>query len=136
MRDRVRGHRAPLWKKALLGLVLVAVAVGLVFGMLAMGEREDRERAMYHDTIQMAGLQHDLLRRGQEGVEMSIDHESGPLLVGSEPFTPQPGVEVVVEQRGETYCVKGSNQYGDETRWLCVDGTGDRPDAAVLEKEF
>lgn len=83
----------------------------------------------------MAGLQHDLLRDGQDGVELSIDSDSEAVRIGDKLFRPLPGVEIVVEQRGDDYCVKGHNQYGDETRWKCVDGTGSRPDVGVLENE-
>lgn len=125
-----------LLKKALFVLAMVAMTAGLVAGLLELAGHEDRQRPMYHDALLMAGLQHDLLKSGRPGVEMSVDDGSAPVVVGAESFTPMPGVEVVVEQRGESFCVKGSNQYGDETRWICVDGTGDRPDLGVLEGEF
>lgn len=136
MRDRATGQRTPRWKYALLGLLAVAVTGGLVVGMIALDWREDRERPLYHDVILMAGLQYDLLRGGHDGLELSIGPGDDPVLLGDESFAPLPGVKVVVEQRGESYCVMGSNQYGDETRWVCVDGTGERPDLGVLEDEF
>lgn len=136
MRDRVTGQKSPLWKKALLGLLAIAVTLAVVAGIVALNWREDRERPMYHDVILMAALQHELLENDQAGLELTIDDESEPVVVGDASFAPQPGVEIVVEQRGESFCVRGSNEYGDETRWLCVDGTGDPPDLGVLEKEF
>lgn len=126
----------PLWTKALIGLAAVVLVGGMVAGMLALDRREDRERPMYHDVLLVAGLQHDLLKGGRPGVELSVDDGSDPVPVGTEMFTPLPGVEIVVERRNDSYCVQGRNQYGDETRWICVDGTGDRPDVGVLEKEF
>lgn len=130
------GQRTVLLKKALYVLAAVALTAGLVVGILELAEREDRQRPMHHDTILMAGLQYDLLKSGRPGVEMSVDDGSAPVLVGGKAFTPLPGIEIVVEQRGESFCVKGSNQYGDETQWMCVDGTGDRPDLGILEDEF
>lgn len=120
----------------LLGLVAVAVVAGLVTGFIALNSRENRVRPMYHDVILMAGLQYDLLKSGQEGMALTVDADSAPVLVGGESFTPLPGVEIVVEQRGGSHCIKGSNQYGDATEWHCVDGTGDRPDLGTLEDEF
>lgn len=137
MRDRASARRTtPSWKGALLALAAVVIAGGLVAGTVALDRREDRDRPLYHDVILMAGLQYDLLESGQEGLELSANDGSDPVVVGDVPFKPLPGVEIVVEQRGESYCVKGINQYGDETRWVCVDGTGDRPELGTLEDEF
>lgn len=136
MRDRATGQRTPPWKVALAALAAVAIIVGVVAGIFELDRREDRDRPLYHDVILMAGLQYDQLKSGEEGLELSIDDGSDPVVVGDEAFTPLPGVKIVVEQRDEFYCVQGRNQYGDETRWMCVDGTGERPDLGVLEDEF
>jgi hypothetical protein len=114
----------------------LAVVAGMVLGLVVLNERENRERPMYHDTLLMAGLQWDLLESGRRGVKLTIEADSGPVLVGVEPFYPQPGVSIVVEKRKGEFCVQGRNQYGDETDWICVDGTGTRPELGSLEDEF
>jgi len=136
VRDRVTSHRRLRWKFVLLWVLVVVVTGGMVAAVIALDWREDRERPLYHDVILMAGLQYDLLKSGRDGIELSMSHGDEAVLVGEKSFTPLAGVTVVVEQRGESYCVMGSNQYGDETRWMCVDGTGERPDLGALEKEF
>jgi hypothetical protein len=129
-------RHVPRWRKALYILVGLAAVAGMVVGLLVLNDRENRERPMYHDTLLMAGLQWDLLESGGRGVRLSIDADSGPVLVGVEPFYPLPGVSLVVEKREGEFCVQGSNQYGDETEWICVDGTGTRPSLGTLEDEF
>ncbi len=136
MHETAKRQRPPVWKFALLGLVVLAVAAGGFAAARALDWRADRQRPMYHDVLLMAGLQYDLLDSGQEGIELSIDSDSEPVRVGEVSFQPLPGVEIVVELREDAYCVRGRNQYGDETHWECVDGTGDRPDMGVLDKEF
>lgn len=137
VQDRAAGRRASsLWVRTLSAVVGGAALAGLVVGIVALDRREDRSRAMYHDVILMAGPQYDLLESGRAGVELSVDAASDPVAVGEESFTLLPGVEIVVEQRGELYCVMRRNQHGDETRWLCVDGTGDRPELGTLADEF
>jgi hypothetical protein len=129
-------RRVPRWRRALYSLLALAAVAGLVVGLLALNERQDRERPMYHDTLLMAGLQWDLLKEGRRGVRFSLEADSGPVLVGAVPFYRQPGVAIEVERRKGGACVRGSNQYGDETDWICVDGTGSRPELGSLEDEF
>lgn len=128
-------HSRLFWKETLWVLIGLALAAGLVVGVLVLDEREDRARPLYRDVITMAGLQYDLLKSGEDGVEVAIDGDSGPVLIGDEWFEASPGVELVVEQRGDSYCVQGRNEYGDETEWNCVDGTGTRPDLGGLEED-
>jgi hypothetical protein len=129
-------RQMPRWRKALYALVGLAVVAGIVVGLLALNERQDRTRPLYHDTLLMAGLQWDLMKSRGRGVRMSIEADSGPVLVGVEPFHPLPGISLVVRKRDGEFCVQGSNQHGDRTDWVCVDGTGSRPDLGSLEGEF
>lgn len=126
-------HSRLFWKESLWVLLGLAVIAGLVAGVVALDWREDRARPLYRDVITMEGLQYDLLRAGQEGVEVSVDSSSDPVAIGDALFLPSSGVTIVVEHRDDAYCVQGTNQYGDETLWKCVDGTGLRPDLGGLE---
>ncbi|MEZ0578019.1 hypothetical protein [Nocardioides sp. MH1] len=119
-----------------LPFVIIAVLGGAFAGVWVLNERSDRPRAMYHDTQLMAAMQYDLLRSGLPGIEMSVDSDTGPVRVGNAVFFTLPGVRVDVEQRGDEYCVQGHDQYGDETEWVCVDGTGERPSLGAVEGEF
>ncbi|KAA1417033.1 hypothetical protein F0U44_17815 [Nocardioides humilatus] len=119
--------------KVAAGLLVGAVAAaGAVVGIFEVDEYADRDRPMYHDTYVMAGLQYDLLKSGKPGIEVSLD-VTEPVHIGDAAFRTNPGVEIVVEERDGEYCVKGTNQYGSETDWECVDGTGLRPEPGAAE---
>jgi hypothetical protein len=120
---------------AAVAVVALAALAGGAFGVVELNEHADRDRAMYHDTLLMAGLQYDLLNEGKPGIELAVDSTSPPVRVGEEIFQANEGVEVVVEERDGSWCVQGRNQYGDETEWQCVDGTGTRPSMGALEGE-
>jgi hypothetical protein len=120
---------------AAVALVGLAAVAGGAVGVVELNEYADRDRAMYHDTLLMAGLQYDLLNEGKPGIEFSVDSTSPPVRVGDELFQANPGVEIVDEERDGSWCVQGRNQYGDETEWQCVDGTGTRPSLGALEGE-
>ena len=113
----------------------LAVLAGGAVGVYEINFYADRDRAMYHDTLLMAGLQYDLLKEGKPGVELSVDSSSGPVLVGDVSFETNDGVSIVVEERDGDYCVQGHNEHGSETLWECVDGTGTRPELGALEGE-
>lgn len=110
---------------------------GAFLGILEVNAYADRDRAMYHDTLLMAGLQYDLLRAGRPGYEVTVDESSGTVYIGEVAFETLPGVTVVVEEREDgEMCVQGRNEHGSETEWECVDGTGTRPDLGAVEGEF
>lgn len=120
-------HSPYAWKEVLLALIGLAVIVGLVAGARALDWQADRQGPMYRNVLTMAGLQWDLLNAGKQGVEVDLDSAAEFVAVGDKDFTPSPGVRIVVEQQDDSYCVKGWNQYGDETAWHCVDGSEARP---------
>lgn len=135
MSDPRSSGRPPTWKLLTASLVGIAALAGLGYGTWEANEVQDRDRPMYHDTFLMAGYQYDALRSGGTGLELTVDAKSVPVTVGGERFTPSPGVVIVVEKRESSYCVQGRNQYGHETDWTCVDGTGSRPELGALEGE-
>lgn len=116
-------------------LVGLAVLAGSGLGIYEVNTYADRDRAMYHDTFLLAGLEYDLLKDGLPGIELSVDATSAPVLLGDTTFRPNDGVSVVVEERDGEFCVQGHNEHGSETPWECVDGTGERPDLGALEGE-
>ena len=100
MYEAAKGSRPQAWKFALLGLVVLAVATGAAASVRALDWRADRQRPMYHDVLLMAGLQYDLVKGGQEGVELSIDSASEPVRVGAVSFHPLPTGHGCSRERG------------------------------------
>lgn len=114
--------------------VVAVVLVGILFIVARHVDGvADRKRPMYRDTFTMAGLQWDLLKGDRPPVLAELDHDSSPVQVGEHQFRPESGVRIVVEERGNHVCVQGSNQYGDQTRWQCVDKKSPRPALGGLE---
>ncbi len=111
----------------------VALLLGLFALAISVDRHEDRDRPLYHDVILMSALQYDLLRQGRPGLELSLAEGSAPVDVGGTTFQVSPGVNLVVERRGEGICVQGTNEHGDRTHWHCVDGTGNRPALGALD---
>ena len=102
-----------------LGVSLALVGACLPFARM-LDAQIDRQRPMYSDVQVMAWLQHVHLSTGGEVVPLSLSNGSSTKLGGTT-FTPTSGVSIEVRRDGAGYCVIGSNQSGDTTRWQCYD---------------
>jgi predicted outer membrane lipoprotein len=105
------------WVYGVLGLLACAV---LMLIAVALDRHENQARPMYEDVFRMAELQTRNLKGGGEvaPVELTDDDE---VTVRDRSFRPSDGVRVQVVADGDGYCVRGWNQHGDSTRWLCGD---------------
>ena len=105
--------------------IFVAIAIGLVAALIPivmmLDETMDRKRPMYTAVHTMDVLQYRHVQ--QTGQGMAIDlHEDESATVGGREFTPPRGVSIRVRLVEDGYCIQGSNQHGDVTKWRCGDG--------------
>jgi hypothetical protein len=109
------------WRRIGAYVVVVVVACALLMLFTVVLDRhEDRTRSMYRDAVRMAQLQTDELHNGGALVESDLTHDDR-VRVGRKSFRPSVGVRVQVVAHGDGYCVRGWNQHGDRTRWMCGD---------------
>ena len=116
---------------------LAAVVAALVFFTAlfvlcrAMDQREDRGRPMYRDVLTMAWIQYDRLREG--GQVLPADLRTGDRLTvdGAWPVM-SVGVRLRVVQDHHGFCVRGWNQYGETTAWVCGDASTKPPALGAL----
>lgn len=112
-------------------VVFLAVALGLLAACLPFARmldfQIDRQRPMYTDVRTMAWLQYLNLDAGR-GVVPGTVHGRESMTVGGQTFTTARGVTVEVRREGDGFCVRGTNQYGDGSKWQCHD-VGNPPDA-------
>ena len=106
-------------------VILVAVAIGLFAALLplflTLDETMDRKRPMYAAVHTMDVLQYRHMQ--QTGQALAVDLQDGEgATVGGREFAPPRGVSIRVRLTENGYCIQGSNQHGDVTKWRCGDG--------------
>lgn len=108
--------------------VFFAIAAGVTLTLAAcfplvqeLDHLTDRTRPMYEDLESMEWLQYQSVTVTGRAVPLELtDSESAR--VAGQVFTPSQGVTVVVRTpEADSYCVQVSNQYGDVSRWACLD---------------
>lgn len=124
------------WKSLVIAVCLVALAVVLVVGSRWFDSRADRRRPMYYSVIRLEDLEWPLLKANRPPVLKRFHHNllagTPPVLVkitpkshavniGGVAYRPKPNVLVLVRKSTDGVCVRGKNQYGDHTKWICID---------------
>jgi hypothetical protein len=99
--------------------------VGLTAACLPLAQRLDdqseRMRLMYEDRESMEWLQYQSVTNTGQAIPVELSDGDSARIAG-EVFTPSAGVTVVVRTpETDSYCVQVSNQYGDVSRWACLD---------------
>lgn len=116
--------------------MVAAVAVLACFAALfalcrATDQRADRGRPMYRDVLTLAWTQYDRLRAG--GQVLPSDLGAGDRLTDDDAApVVSPGVRLRVVADGGGFCVRGWNQFGETTGWVCGDSSTKPPALGAL----
>ncbi len=86
----------------------------------AIDDKGERMRPMYADLERMHEFQAELEDRTGAPVALTVEPGATATEEGLS-FTTSAGVRLVVETTTDGYCVRGENQYGDRSKWQCLD---------------
>lgn len=106
--------------------VLVAAGVAAFFVLafpvaVELDHRLDRTRPMYDDRAEMVWLQYQSVVTTGRGRPVTLEPGESTEVAGQQ-FAPSAGVSIAVRaDEPDAPCVRGSNDHGDVTEWLCVD---------------
>jgi hypothetical protein len=109
--------------KAFFGIAIgVVVLTAACFPLVQrLDDQTDRMRLMYDDRESMVWLQYQSVTATGRAVAVELSDGDSARIAG-EVFRPSAGVTVVVRApEAGSYCVQVSNQYGDVSRWACLD---------------
>ena len=110
-----------LQRKVLWAVGAVVGAALMMWVAVMVDAHEDRPRTMYDDVLRMAELQTRALKLG-EAVEPVQVHPRQHVEVAGKRFHAARGIRIRVITHGDGgYCVRGWNQFGQSTRWMCGD---------------
>lgn len=86
----------------------------------SIDDEGERKRPMYADLERMHEFQAELKDRTGGPVALTVE-PGATVTEDGRSFTTSAGVRLVVETSADGYCVQGENQYGDRSRWQCLD---------------
>ena len=129
------GRTSPSRLKKL--LTATAAALVLLVLLFAVATALDRvgshQRVLYRDVLTMARLQHDQVRLHGKAVPVELGGGESVNIDGHR-FTTSPGVRVRVKKTHDGYCVRGWNDHGDVTAWVCGNGAQEPPALGALAR--
>ena len=121
-------------QKFLAVTVAVLALLALVFGLATALDRVgEHQRVLYRDVLTMARLQYDQVRLHGKAVPADVEGGESVTIDGHR-FTTSPGVRVRAKKTDDGYCVRGWNDHGDVTAWVCGNGDKEPPPLGALAR--